>query len=199
MQAGAVERFANVDIAQARDQVLIQERRLDRRGLPGQTRDQIAFGEPVPQRLRPDVGQQGMAVRRCGVEQVHRAETPCVIEGDARPAPHVQDHMVMLFRRGVVVVKFSDLGAGYQHPARHAQMDQKRLAGGEVGQDVFRPPPKGVDPCAGQPLGHARRKGPAQIGAVYLCLPDHLTLHHRHKTTADGFNLGQFGHGDLWR
>ena len=57
---------------------------------------------------------------------------------------HVQHHMVMLLRRGVVVVELAQHRARDQHPARHAKVDQQRLAG--------------LDPVAQVLRRHARRE-----------------------------------------
>ena len=74
-------------------------------------------------------------------------------------------------------------------------MQDHRLAGREVGEQVFRPPPEAQHAGAGQPFGQTRRKGAAQVGAAHLGAGDHMTLHHRLKAAADGLDFGQFGHG----
>ena len=129
-----------------------------------------------------------------GFHQVHRAKPPGVVKGDARPARHMQNDMVMFLRRGVVMVKRADHLPGNQHAPRHAQMDQKRLAGGQIGQNILGPPPQQQHPGPGQARGHIDGQGEPQVGAVDLCGLNHLPLHDRDQTLADGFNLGQFGH-----
>ncbi len=74
-------------------------------------------------------------------------------------------------------------------------MDQQRLAGGQVRQDVFRPPPQAFDTRARQPVGHPVGQRPAQVGPPDVGLRDDAPLHHGHKAAADSFNLGQFRHG----
>ncbi len=73
-------------------------------------------------------------------------------------------------------------------------MDKQGFIGREIGEDVLGPTAQAQHPRACQPFGHLGRKGPAQIRAVHLGLGDDLTFHHRAQATADGFNLGQFGH-----
>ncbi|OIQ68522.1 hypothetical protein GALL_498840 [mine drainage metagenome] len=45
--------------------------------------------------------------------------------------------MVMLGRRGMVVVEHTRHLTRDQHTSRHAKVDQQRLAGGKIGKDVF--------------------------------------------------------------
>jgi demethylmenaquinone methyltransferase / 2-methoxy-6-polyprenyl-1,4-benzoquinol methylase len=189
---GAEQGFANVDIAQTRDDALIQKRGFDRGAAASQTRRKVGFVEIIPKGLRPKSRQQGMRAT-CGHE-VHRAKTAGVVEGDPGAALHVQNHMVMLLRRGVVVVELAQHRAGNQHPARHAKVNEQRLTPIQIGEDVFRPPPQRQDPRPGQPVGHSFRQGPAQIGAVHLGPFDDRAFHDRGKATADSLNLGQFRH-----
>jgi hypothetical protein len=106
----------------------------------------------------------------------------------------VQDDMVVLLRRRVVLVELRKDAARHQHPPRHAQMDQKAFARRQVGQNVFRPTPQRDHPLSGQPGCHADGQRPAQVRPVHIRAQDHAAFHHRQQPAADGFNLGQFGH-----
>jgi uncharacterized membrane protein len=89
------------------------------------------------------LGEERVGVGGGGGHQVHRAEAAGVVEGDAGAIVHIKDDMIVLFGRGVVVVPFAQRfaligGRRDEHPARHAEMDEERFAGGEIGEDVFR-------------------------------------------------------------
>ncbi|BDW87228.1 hypothetical protein MACH21_34050 [Roseicyclus marinus] len=76
-------------------------------------------------------------------------------------------------------------------------MHDQGFAGVEIGQKIFGPPPQPVDPRAGQTLGHAGRKGPAQIGAIDLCAGDPRALEHGGKAATDCLDFWKFGHSGL--
>lgn len=201
VDTGAEQHLADIDIAQPRHQMLIEQRGLDRRVAPGKPRHQIGFVKFIAQRLWPQHRQQRMRLRRGRRHQIHRAKAAGVIEGHARAALQIKHHMVMFRRCRMGVMERTQNRAGNQHPPRHAQMDQQAFPAGQIGQNVFRPAAQRLDPCAGQALGHAGWKGPAQIGAVDLRLKNKAARHHRLQPATDGFNLGQFGHSvplDSW-
>jgi hypothetical protein len=51
--------------------------------------------------------------------------------------------------------------------------------------------------AAGQPLGHALGKRPAQVGAVDLCARDHRALQHGGEAATDCLDFWKFGQGAL--
>ncbi len=197
-QAGAVQHFADIDIAKPRHDALIQQRRFDRGFAPSKARRKIRPVKAIAQRLWPKTRQQGMRLGRFGFHQIHRAKTAGVVKGNLRPARHMQHDMVMLLRGGMGVDIFAKNRPRHQHPPRHAQMDQQRLARIQICQNILRPPPQRQNPRARQPRGHIGRKRPAQIGTIDLCPFNHAPLHRGQKPRAHGFHFGQFGHFGLW-
>ncbi len=100
---GPKQCFTDIDIAQPRDDSLIEQGGFDR-GVPAlERRDQMRFVEIVAQRLGPENHQQLVFVRGRGRHQVHRPEPARVVEGDAGTIVHVKHHMVMFLRRRVVM------------------------------------------------------------------------------------------------
>ena len=164
---------------------------------------QIGFVERIAKGFGPDLGQQRMGIAQRGFQQVHRAKAAGIVEGDARAVFHVSaQHGHVWQARG---------GRGENRPAsRPKSACGPTCQGGSAAiprversaRMYLRAPPQRGDRGPGQPFGHSRRKGPAQIGAVDLGLRDDLALHHRFQPTADGFNFGQFGHrvrlSDRW-
>ena len=62
--AGAEQHFADVDVAKTRHDVLIQQRRLDRRAAALQPGGEVGFVEVVAQGFGAKVGQQRMLLGR---------------------------------------------------------------------------------------------------------------------------------------
>jgi hypothetical protein len=169
---GAVERLADVDVAQPRDDALVQQRGLDRRALAperaarGGRRERVAerFGAEVlqqPVRLDVAVGARSIAPKRRASLKVMRA-----------PASVSRTTWSCFSGAGWAWWKTPGAARSVRrrddHAARHAEMDDQRLARGQIGEDVFRPAAQPVHARAGQPLGHMLGEGPAQVGAVDL-------------------------------
>src|SRR3954471_22748019 len=94
MNAGAMERFTDVDIAQAGDDALVKQQQLDRRRPPCQPALQLVRVEV--QRLGTE-RLEGRPFRKLrGQYQVERAEAPCVIEREGPPLLGLDQEMVML-------------------------------------------------------------------------------------------------------
>ncbi len=104
---GAVQGFADVDIAKTCDNMLIQQGGFDRGVATLEPRDEVVFVKTIAKRFRAKSRQQGVAVGAGGGHQVHRAEAAGIVEGDAGAVFHIEHDMVMLFGRGMVVVPFT--------------------------------------------------------------------------------------------
>ena len=190
----AMQDFADVDIAQPRDDPLIQKRGLDGGVFALQRRDQIVLVESVPQGLRPQNRDQLMLLQRCSGREVHGPKAAGVVEGHATTVRHVPNDVVVLFRGGVFVMELPQRIARDQNAPRHAEMDDQGLTRGQVREDILRPPTQRRHGLAGHPRGHVWRERPAQIGAAHLGMGNHLPFHHGQQPFADGFDLWQFRH-----
>ncbi len=131
------EGFADVNIAQSRNDSLIQKGGFDRRVATLEGLGEIGFVKGVAQWLWPQLGQKGMRLGAGGVHQVHRAKAAGVVKGNPRAALHMKHDMIVLFGGGVIVDKATKRVTRNQHPPRHAKMDQKRLTRGQIGKDVL--------------------------------------------------------------
>ena len=190
----AKKSLADVDIAQSGDNPLVQKHGFHRGHLAFEGVNQVGLVERVSQRFRSQPSQQFVALGGRCRHQVHRAEPAWIVEGDAGAVRHVQHDMIMLLRCRVVVHELPERVARNQHASRHAQMDQQRLSAVEIGEDVFRPPPKPLHPSTRKPSCHIGGKRPAQIGAVYLGMVDNNALHRGRQSPFDGFDFGKLRH-----
>src|SRR5262245_42319367 len=110
----AVERLADVDIAESGDDLLVRQRGLERGLLALARARQHAGVEFVSERLGTERTQQWLLVERGAGNELHHAETARVVEGDARARRHVEyDVVVGRVLRALVVIP-----AGRLVPAR---------------------------------------------------------------------------------
>ena len=161
---------------------------------PARRGGEVGAVEAVAERLRPEAGEEAVRLELGRRPEVQGAEAAGVVEGDARAALDVEDDVVVLLGRRVRVVEGAELRPGDEEPARHAEVQDQRLAAVEVGEQVLRAPPERRDPAAGEPLGQPRREGPAQVGAADLGARDDAPGKHGLEAAADRLDLRQFRH-----
>ncbi len=95
--------FADIDIAEPGDHVLVKKRRLDRGFLAPKRRRQDHAIEIVAQGLGPELGEHGMAGDLALGHEGHQAEPSRVIEPDPASLVGLDDDMVVASgRRGAV-------------------------------------------------------------------------------------------------
>ena len=191
--AGAPERLADVDVAEARDHALVEEHGLDRGDAAGEARGEVAGVEAVAERLGAEAGEQAVGLERGGRPEVDGAEAAGVVQRDPGAAVEVEDQVVVLLGRRVRVVEGADLGAGDQDAAGHAEVDDQRLAAVEGGEQVLRAAAERLDPRALQPLGQPVGERPAQVGAAHVGAGDDVADEHGLEAPAHGLDLGQLG------
>ena len=153
LMPGAVECFAHVDVAQARDDALVEQQQLDRGGAAGEAPSELEGIEI--ERLRPERPERRPLLKLVCPHEVERPEAPGVIQ---RHAPLV----VCLDNEMVVLLDFGRIDAP---PARHTKMKDERVAAVRIDQPIFRPPPKSGDARAGQPLPKIHGKRPTEVRA----------------------------------
>ena len=77
-----MERLTRIDVAQPRDDALIQQGSLERRPLAGARARQGCRIEVVRQRFGAERAQRRVVLQLTGADKVHHAEAPRVIEHD---------------------------------------------------------------------------------------------------------------------
>ena len=107
------------------DNLLIQQGGFDRCAATFQGGHQIGFVKGIPQRLRANAGQQRMQVGGCGLQQVHCAKTARIVKGNAGAIVHVQNNMVVLLCRRMVMHKLAQRITRDRHSPGHSQMDKQ--------------------------------------------------------------------------
>ena len=94
-----VQRLADINVAETGDDLLIQERGLERRLLALAGARQHRSVEFVAERLGPKRAQQRLPVELGARDELHHAEAARIVEGDPRAGRHVEHHVVV---RGVL-------------------------------------------------------------------------------------------------
>ena len=113
VDASAVQGFARVDIADARDQRLVEEGDFDGGGFGREGVGEIASGEAGFERFGAELGEEPMLILARGFDQVERAEAAGIDEADGASSAGCERKML---------VALGGLIDG--DAARHAEMDE---------------------------------------------------------------------------
>ncbi len=196
---GAVQRLADIDIAEPGDHALIQQQGLDRRRPAAKGAGEKGGVERVAQRLDPEAVEQLVRVERRRRDEQHEAEAARVVVGDAGAVFHMEDD-VIVDRAPVagMMEAAGDLPLDAERAA-HAEMHDERLVPVEIGQQIFGPPPQGENASACEPRGEVLREGEAQIRAPLLDAQESRALERGREAPPHSLDLGQFGHGKSLR
>ena len=108
----------------------------------------------------------------------------------------MEDDVVVRGALGALVIVDAGLGVlADAERARHAEMHQQHVAGGQIGQQIFGAAAEAFDLLALQPLLEILRHRPAQAAVAHLDLFEARALHGGREPPAHGLDFGKFGHG----
>ena len=119
-----------------------------------------------------------------GRNQIKAANAPGIIERHHPAIARFEHDMVMFFK-------------GFRinpHPARHAEMDNQRIAAIGLHQAIFGAPVQPGNDSPGQSLAQRLRQRPAQIGPIGNDTGEALAFPHWGQAAHHGFDFGKFGH-----
>jgi len=91
-------------------------------------------------------------------------------------------------------LRTTNISAKNMKRAGHAEMHNQDVAGGKIGEQIFRAPAEAGHRCTGQPSRKVLGQRPTQIAAANLDLDEAFPRHGRFEAAAHGFDFGQFGH-----
>jgi hypothetical protein len=198
-QARAVERLADIDIAEPGDQPLIEQRGLEWRFFTGEALCDQRAVERIAERLDAEIAKQRMRLKPVAADQRHEAKAADVIIGHAGAAREVEDHVIMRgVARDLVMERARPMRLGGVQDgkaSRHAEMHHEHVVALKIGEKIFGAAAEGENPAAGQPRREILGERETQIGAALLDACEACPGHHGFEPAANGFNLGQFGHG----
>ena len=177
------QRFADIYIAQARHDALIQQQQLDRLFAPQQCGFEMIYRQIRPQWLWPHCGKGRPAIQRGGICQIDPAESPRIAQGEAA-AGGFDHEMIML-----VVICRIDSPA----PA-HPQMENEAAVTVGMDDSIFGAASKAGDRRARQRLHQIHRKRAAHIRAVDCCAHNALPVEEPREAANRCFYFRQFRH-----
>lgn len=203
-QPGAMERLADIDIAEAGNEPLVEKGGFERRFLAAESLGQIGGVEFIAQGLDPDAGEQLVAFEPGFADEIHEAETARIGIDDAQAILAGENDVIMrtrtAVRRRTLLIELAEpghapLGVDDGEATRHAEMEDQDLAALEESEDVFRPPLKAKHDAALDALGEIGRKGKAQIAAGEFHFVNTLARKHGLEAAHHGFDFWKLRHG----
>src|SRR5262249_22486824 len=189
VQAGAVQRLVDVDVAKAGEERLVEQQRLEAAAAPAHRRLEPGGGETGAERLGPELAEQLARLLRppqpTELAHVDEMEDVAVVEREAHLA-----ELAGIPARGFDV-----------HASGHPQVTDERAGRAaiplEVGDDELAAPPHARDASADDRARErgaretAERARPAHVAAL-----DAPSLEARTEQARDGLDLGELGHAD---
>src|SRR5262245_11077391 len=94
-QASPEQALRDINIAETGDNPLIEQGSLDWRRLPLERCREDRSAKTIAERLRPEIGEQGVAVKLRARHQIHKSKPPRVVEADRRAIIGLEHDMIM--------------------------------------------------------------------------------------------------------
>src|SRR4051812_2962717 len=187
MQLRAPERLVDVDVPQARNRALIEQRRLQRRAPLCQLLAQALRGERPLQRLAAEAARE-VVVHFLRLEQVPSPEAPDVAIRDVRAVVQLDD-------RTPVQVLVELTACGVAQASRHPEVDQQNAAGLEPNDQILAPTLEGGDALTLQlRRDRDRLERSHEPGVVDLDALERAADDVRDERETDRLDLGELGH-----
>ncbi len=193
-QPGPEQGLADIDIAEARNDLLVEQRRLERGLAPRKYGRQEIAAEFVAERLDPQPLEKRVLEKLGTAAQQHEAEAARIVIGDAGAGIGGQHNVIVRRKARAFVVEAAGKGALDPERARHSEMRDQNLPVIEVEQQIFGAPRQRGDGPAFEARREAGRKGKTQILAPHLGGRDPVAQQSGLQPAADGFDFGKFGH-----
>ena len=189
--AGAMQRLAGVDVAEAGDQFLVEQRRLDRGGLAFEARREPFGRKGGAERLDAEALEQSVLVEPLGPDQVHQPEAPRVGVTHLSAVAEMKHDMLMLRHFPSRLLPAGEpIGMVDAEAPGHAEMHHQHFAVVEPGEQIFGAPVERLYLPPGQPRAEILGQRNAQIGAPLLDARERVADQHGLQSPAHGFHLG---------
>ena len=106
-----MQRLAHIDVAEPRDDGLVEQRGLHAGLLALARRRQHRRVERIAERLRPDELQQRFGRQRIRRNDLHETEAARIVEGHRRARRHVEHDMVVARGLAALVMEFAGVSS----------------------------------------------------------------------------------------
>ena len=174
------QRFAGVDIADADDQMIVHQRKLDRCAAAARRAPKVVRVAGRVERFGAEPGQEGVRLGRRRQPE-HRAEAARVVVTQRHPGIEDDVDMVMQAARRRLAERAQAAG--------HPKMDQQGV-GAEAEQQVFAAPMNGIHGTPGDARREPAGNRPAQPAVVYVHDRHPAGDHEREDPSQRGFDFG---------
>jgi hypothetical protein len=187
MDTTAKEGFVDVNVAEAGDEGLVQQRRFDAAGAAGQRAVKTCRLEAPVVRLGTKLSVQGFHVVRR--READAAKLPLVSETEVMPVIEMNCQVLETDRGGI--------GSYEQEPAGHSEVNHEREARLKWKQEIFAAPQCADDHLAGKGVqrGDARDAGLQHLRErSKRHSVDGSSFHNRMERAANGLDFGKLWH-----
>ncbi len=189
--------LADVDVAQPRDDALVEQGGLHVLDLAGEGRFQMAGVEVRAQGLGAQAGEPSVVRQSISGDQVHVAEAAGVEIGDPGAGVGLEHDVGVLVLGGGLLAEHPGLaaiGPFDLEAAGHAQVHHQGIAPVQAPQQILGPPLQLVDPRPGEPLHEPLRQREAKVRPARLHPLQPRPLEHRLQAASDRLDLGKLRH-----
>lgn len=188
IDACAIQGFANIDVAEPGNDMLIEKHELDCGSPPSESPLQFVcrkvegFGAE-----RHEWRPRTKLVR---LEKIERAEAPRIVECKPSAFLRLYDEMIVLGR-----LRWIDTPV-----TRHSKVKHKRIAAIGLDKAIFCSPAKSDHASPNEPLAEILRQSTPQVRPPRLDLRDTAALEDLSQSANGRFDFGQLGHcAAIWR
>lgn len=182
----AVQGLARIDVADPRNNSLVEEQHLDRGHSPGKPPLQLKWIKF--QRLWAKHPEGRPFIEFDSRHEVERSKTPRVVECDSMPLVGDDDQMIVL----------ADLTRVDSPVARHSQMKDESVTSVRIDEAIFGASPKLRYERACQALPEIVRQGAPKVGPPCLDPFDATVLEDSGKPADGRFDFGKLGHASRY-
>ncbi len=179
----AVQRLANVNVAEPGDDPLVAEQQLDRGSAAAQALPQLARIQL--ERLGTERLERRPVVQLAGRHEIDRPEPPRIVECKALPLVRFEQQMVVLPEARMVD----------SPTARHSEVEDHRVVAVGVDQPVFRAAAEARHPGARQALAEILRERASQVRPPGFDARDSPAFENSGEATDRCLDFGKLGHG----
>ena len=189
-----MERFAHIDIPEAGNHPLIQQRAFQRRLATAKLLRQGRDVESCRQRLRAKAPQCGVRVHLVRRQQRHESKAPGIVEDDDRPGRKLEDDVIVRVVTILAWHRFIPVSMPDTKRTGHTEVHQEHVAGPKLSQKVFRAAPDTSHGLPFETMDEIRRERVAQVRAPQNDVPNAGARHRALQAPALVLNFRKLWH-----
>lgn len=188
IDACAIEGFANIDVAEPGNDMLIEKHELDCSSPPSESPLQFACRKV--EGFRAERHEWRPRPKLVRLEKIERAEAPRIVERESSAFLRLYDEVIVLGR-----LRWIDTPV-----TGHSKMKHKRITAIGIDKAIFCTPAKSDHASPNEPLAKIFRKSTPQVRSPRLDQRDTAALEDLSQSADSCLDFGQLGHcAAIWR